>query len=115
MLELCAGSAVLPAVYANPELQAPDGAVLISPDVWVDDIAMALMVHSRAHHARDADWEGTVEQDGALAEHGVIVLAFTAGSITRDPDGYSAGSSGPIGRHLPAAGSDRRCGWSPRG
>ena len=85
LLELCAGSAVLPAVYANPELEAPDGAVLVSPDVWVDDIAMALMVHSRAHHARDADWEGTVEQDGALAEHGVIVLAFTAGSVSRDP------------------------------
>ena len=85
LLQLCAGSAVLPSVYANPELEAPDGAVLVSPDVWVDDIAMALMVHSRAHHARDADWEGTVEQDGALAEHGVIVLAFTAGSVSRDP------------------------------
>ena len=43
------------------------GAALVSADVWVDDIAMALMLHSLAHHARDADWEGTVEQDGALA------------------------------------------------
>ena len=84
LLQLCAGSAVLPAVYAGLELEAPDGAVLVSLDVWVDDIAMALMVHSRAFHARDADWEGTVEQDGVLAEHGVIVLAFTAGSVSRD-------------------------------
>ena len=53
--------------------------------MWVDDIAMAVMVHSRAHHARDADWEGIVEQDGALAEHGVIVVAFTIGSVSREP------------------------------
>lgn len=113
LLELCAGSAVLPAVYAGLELEARNGTVLVSPDVWVDDIAMALMVHSRAHHARDADWEGTVEQGPRSPNTASSCWPSLPARSHVTPDGYSAGSSGPTRRHLAAVGSDRRCGWPP--
>ncbi len=85
LLREAAASRVLPHVWPNPELRLPDGTRLVSPDLWLDDVGLAVMVHSRAHHARDADWERTVEQDGQLAEHGIVVLAFTAASAHRRP------------------------------
>ena len=84
LLRLCATSRVLPAAYPNPQLETRDGAALVSPDVWFDDVALAVMVHSRAHHSRDLDWEGTVERDGELVEHGVVVIGFTPASIARE-------------------------------
>lgn len=90
LLRLCARSRVLPPVLPNPALEAVDraGTVrrLVSPDGWVDDVGLALMVHSREHHSRDLDWEGTVERDGELNEHGVTVLAFTPRTIARRPE-----------------------------
>jgi hypothetical protein len=85
LLRLCATSTVLPHAFPNPELWLPDGGRLLSPDVWFDDVGLAIMVHSKAHHARDADWEGTVEADGRLAEAGLIVVAFTPRSISTAP------------------------------
>ena len=71
---------------ANPWLEADDGRRLVSPDLWFDDVGLAVMVHSRAHHLRDEDWEGTIESDGRLAEYGVIVPAFTPRTIQRGPE-----------------------------
>lgn len=85
LLREAAASRVLPHVWPNPELRLPDGTRLVSPDLWLDDVGLAVMVHSRAHHARDADWERTVEQDGHLAEHGIVVLAFTGATARRRP------------------------------
>ncbi|WP_426560900.1 hypothetical protein ACPPVT_13070 [Angustibacter sp. McL0619] len=84
LLTLCSTSPVLSRAWPNPSLEVA-GRFLISPDVWFDDVGLALMVHSRAYHQRDADWEGTVERDGELAEHGVVVLGFTPSSIGRRP------------------------------
>ncbi|HET8615490.1 MAG TPA: hypothetical protein VFL94_08195 [Actinomycetales bacterium] len=84
LLHLCSTSDVLPAPLPNPVLQHPEGS-LISPDLWFDDVALAVMVHSRAHHARDADWESTVEADSTLTAHGVTVISFTPRSIATDP------------------------------
>ena len=83
LLRLCATSRVLSVAYPNPAIETQDGVALVSPDVWFDDVALAAMVHSRAHHSRDLDWEGTVERDGELAEHGVVVIGFTPASIAR--------------------------------
>ncbi|HEX3003270.1 MAG TPA: hypothetical protein VHO27_03595 [Angustibacter sp.] len=85
MLESLATSAVLPPVVANPVLTVA-GRRLLSPDGWIDDVALALMVHSRRHHERGADWEATVEDDGELTAHGVTVLAFTPRSIAVQPE-----------------------------
>ncbi|GAB3589517.1 hypothetical protein GCM10027446_02170 [Angustibacter peucedani] len=86
VLRAVAASTVLPHAWPNPELRLPDGTPLVSPDLWFDDVGIAVMVHSRAYHSRDADWERTVEQDGRLTEHGVLVLAFTGATARRRPD-----------------------------
>lgn len=86
LLELCASSRRLPHVWPNPRLHRADGTRLISPDGWLDDVGLALMVHSKAQHLREAEWRSTVERDGELQEVGVVVLAFTPSSIASRPD-----------------------------
>ena len=83
---------------AEPRLETADARALVSPDLWFDDVALAVMVHSRAHHARDADWEGTVERDGQL-ELGVVVLGFTPGRSGSTPSRCCDGRDRlPLGR-----------------
>lgn len=65
-----ARSVVLPRVWANPRLSTADGRRLPTPDFWIDEVALAGQVHSRAFHSRDGDWEATVGADGLLTEHG---------------------------------------------
>lgn len=84
LLELLRTSAVLPPVVANPRLVASTGQRLVTPDGWIDDVGLALMVHSRAHHFGAAEWEATIAADSGLAEHGVTVLGFTPRQIRAD-------------------------------
>ncbi|WP_426561055.1 hypothetical protein ACPPVT_13475 [Angustibacter sp. McL0619] len=84
VLHLCETSRLLPPALPNPLLFV-DGRRLLSPDLWFDDVAMAVMVHSRAHHERSMDWEGTVEGDGELAAAGIVVIGFTPRSIGTRP------------------------------
>lgn len=72
-------------VWPNPRVSTADGVSLVSPDLWLDDIGMAVMVHSRTHHLREQQWEATVEYDGQLAEHGVLVIGVTPRSIHEQP------------------------------
>ncbi|HET8614883.1 MAG TPA: hypothetical protein VFL94_05095 [Actinomycetales bacterium] len=81
----CESSPRLPRVVPNPVLSS-GGIRLLSPDLWFDDVALAVMVHSRQYHQRGVDWERTVERDAELTEHGVTVLAFTPRSIATDLD-----------------------------
>lgn len=82
-------SRVLPRVWPNPQLWSlSDGVRLPSPDFWLDDVALAGQLHSRRHHARDADWEGTVGADSVFAEYGVTVLAVTPAGFARDPAAF---------------------------
>jgi hypothetical protein len=83
LLRACGRSGVLPAAWPNPVLMVR-GTVLVSPDLWFDDVALAVMVHSREHHERGEDWQRTVERDGELTENGVTVLGFTPRSIATD-------------------------------
>jgi hypothetical protein len=83
LLRGCGRSRVLPPPCANPALSI-HGIALVSPDLWFDDVALAVMVHSRTHHERGSDWERTVQRDGQLTEHGVTVLAFTPRAIATD-------------------------------
>jgi hypothetical protein len=85
LLELVAGSVVLSPAWANPWLEQPDGSALTAPDAWFDDVAMAVMVHSRRHHAGADDWDVTVESDADLVAAGVVVLGVTPRRIRSDP------------------------------
>ena len=85
LARLVSGSSVLPAAWLNPGLHDGDGRRLTTPDVWFDDVAMAVMVHSRRFHAGVLDWEATVHQDSDLSGSGVVVVGVTPGAIAREP------------------------------
>ncbi len=86
LLGLVRCSGVLPQVWVNPELIAADGTRLPRPDLWFDDVALAIQVHSWLHHARHEDWEGTIMRDGIFAEYGVPTLGFTPRRIDLAPE-----------------------------
>ena len=86
LLELVSRSVVLPDAVPNPSLAGPDGRRLITPDLWFDDVAMAVMVHSYRHHAQGEDWVMTVERDGELTSAGVVVVGVTPTSLRRRPE-----------------------------
>ncbi|MDP9221203.1 MAG: hypothetical protein M3P23_11820 [Actinomycetota bacterium] len=77
VLVACSRSRVLPRVWPNPRLVAADGTALPSPDGWIDEVGLAIQVHSRRHHLRDQDWEATVQGDTLLGTYGIPVLAVT--------------------------------------
>lgn len=78
-----AGSRVLPEMWPNPVLSVC-GRPLVSPDGWLDDVALAVMVHSREFHSGAEDWDSTVERDSQLVTAGVMVLGVTPNRIYRD-------------------------------
>ena len=85
LLVLLSGSKVLPRIMGNPEVKDAAGKRLTTPDAWIDDVAMAVMVHSRRFHGGELDWENTVETDTDLAACRVVVLGVTPRSIAREP------------------------------
>ncbi len=90
LLDVLAGSRRLPAPWANPLLRTPVGRPLVSPDAWFDDVALAVMVHSRRFHADGELWDATVEKDGDLVAAGVVVVGVTPNRVRRDPTGVRA-------------------------
>jgi hypothetical protein len=86
LLDVCDGSSTLPRLWANPSLSAPDGTRLPTPDGWLDDVGLAIQVHSVLYHAMSEDWEGTMMSDGVYAEHGILLLAFTPNRIRESPE-----------------------------
>ena len=72
-------------MWANAEVRDSSGRRLTTPDVWIDDVALAVMVHSRQWHADDLAWESAVEQDTDLQTARVIVVGVTPHSIRTRP------------------------------
>jgi len=84
LLELLSESTVLPPAWGNPVLTSASGEPLPTPDAWFDDVGLAIQVHARTFHARDADWERTVSGNSLLGEHGILVLGVTPASLMAD-------------------------------
>ena len=87
LLQLVQTSAVLSEPYPNPPLLGPDRKRLVTPDLWFDDVAMAVMVHSFEFHAQSEQWVDTVERDSDLTAAQVVVLGVTPTSLRRNPEG----------------------------
>jgi hypothetical protein len=85
LLEVLDGSDVLPPAWANPALSSAAGEKLPTPDAWFDDVGLAVQVHSRSYHARDAYREATVTGDSLLGEHGIVTIGVTPTSLRADP------------------------------
>ncbi|MBD3782208.1 MAG: hypothetical protein IE926_04510 [Micrococcales bacterium] len=84
LLDLMRTSSVLPDAWPNPELHDARGVRLTTPDAWLDDVAMAVMVHSRRHHANGDDWDATVSSDADLVAAGAVVVGVTPRQIRSD-------------------------------
>lgn len=82
LLQALEQSSVLPHVWPNPELRVGPTR-LSTPDLWFDDVALAVMVHSRRFHS-GAAWDATVEADADLTEAGIIVVGVTPNRIHRE-------------------------------
>jgi hypothetical protein len=85
LLALTSTSAALPEAMMNPVLVDPSRRRLTTPDLWYDDVAMAVMVHSRRYHSTAAQWDETVEQDGDLVAVGIVVVGVTPHRLRTDP------------------------------
>lgn len=88
LLRALASSSILPAAMPNPVLRLSTGGILPTPDAWVDEVGLAIQLHSRTYHARDQDWDGTVMGDGELGAAGVMVIGVTPQQLRRDPDAF---------------------------
>jgi hypothetical protein len=53
--------------------------------VWLDDVGMAVMVHSRRFHSGSLKWDSTVTEDGDLSAHRIVDVGVTPEQLTRDP------------------------------
>jgi hypothetical protein len=82
---LVQSSNVLPAPMLNPELKDLAERRLTTPDVWFDDVGMAVMVHSRAFHAGALQWDATVVDDSELSSYRIVVVGVTPEQPARDP------------------------------
>jgi hypothetical protein len=80
-------SRTLPPLWFNPDLVAADGTRLPRPDGWLDDVCLAIQVHSSTYHCDPDAWDATVMSDGVYAEHGIVVVAVTPRQIRVDPLG----------------------------
>jgi hypothetical protein len=87
LLTLIRSSHSLPEPMANPLLTGPDGTALTSPDLWFDDVGMAVLVQSREFHADGLDWDATVVAGSDLSTARVVVVGVTPSALARDPRG----------------------------
>lgn len=85
LLELMSTSRVLPPAWPNAKIEDARGLPLLTPDAWIDDVAMAVLVHSRRYHSRAHQWDATVERDAGLVAAGVVVAGVTPHQIDADP------------------------------
>lgn len=85
LIKLLRTSKLLPDPMPNPQLEDAQGRRLTTPDAWFDDVALAVMVHSREFHDGPGLWEQTVESDSDLTAERIPVVGVTPGSIQRTP------------------------------
>jgi hypothetical protein len=78
-------SRVLPRPMLNPALEDLDGRRLTTPDVWFDDVGMAVMVHSRQFHGDALQWDATVSDDSDLSSYRIVLSGVTPEQLAKDP------------------------------
>ncbi len=83
-------SATFSALMANPTIKDHLGRRLTTPDLWLDDVALAVMVHSRQFHSGVLEWDATVDADSDLRDEGVEVVAVTPFAIEHRPEAVLA-------------------------
>ena len=85
LARLVTTSRSLPEPWCNPSLTDASARRLTTPDLWFDDVGMAVMVHSRAFHAGSLQWDETVRGDSDLSSHRIVVVGVTPEQLAHDP------------------------------
>lgn len=66
------------------------GAYVATPDVWLDDVALAIEVDSVEHHALGEGFERTVRRNARYAAAGIAVVSVLPRDLTTSPTRVTA-------------------------
>lgn len=69
----------------NPGLKDMHDKRRTTPDLWFDDVGMAVMVHSRQFHSGALQWDATLTDDSDLSSCHIVVVGVTPEQLARDP------------------------------
>lgn len=83
--DLVGASAVLPVGGFNHEICLADGEWLFTPDLWYEDVRLAVEVDSREFHADPDGWQHTLDRHNAVERQGIAVIHLTPARIRRNP------------------------------
>lgn len=87
LLTLVGRSTSLPEAWPNPKLVDRKDRALVTPDAWFDDVALAVMMHSKQYHDGAGQFDATVTEDSELSTRGVVVVGTTPAAMRADPMG----------------------------
>jgi hypothetical protein len=85
--ELVATMAGFPEVHWNADVHLENGSFLACPDGFVDECALALDLHSFAHHADLEKFDATMRRQAEMIAAGLVVVPVTPKEVRDDPDG----------------------------
>lgn len=72
-------------LLVNPTLVSPHGAYIAIPDVWLDDVALAVEVDSVQYHAADDGFRRTVRRNARYAAAGILVVTVLPTDVRDRP------------------------------
>ena len=78
-------SAAIPAFVLNAPLVTHSGEFVAIPDVWLDDVGLAIEVDSVEFHATGTHFERTVRRNARYAKAGVLVVTILPTDIRDQP------------------------------
>jgi hypothetical protein len=76
-----------PEVHWNTRVIRSDGSFLASPDGFVDEVALALELHSFTHHADLETFDATMRREAEMTAAGLVVVPVTPRELREDPAG----------------------------
>jgi hypothetical protein len=85
--ELVATMEGFPEVHWNADVHRADGSFLACPDGFVDEVALALELHSFAHHADLEKYDATMRRQAEMTAAGLVVVPVTPRELREDPAG----------------------------
>lgn len=84
--ELVASIDGFPTVLWNADVHLADGSFLARPDGFVDEVALALDLHSFAHHADLEKFDATMRRHAEMTAAGLLVVPATPKELRDDPE-----------------------------
>ena len=80
-------AAQIPSLVLNPILVTSSGEYVAEPDIWLDDVGLAIEVDSIEFHAGGANFARTVRRNTRYAAAGVAMIAVLPTDIRDRPSG----------------------------